>query len=94
MAVCVASQTQAGGRIKGRPVEKNRSCPMRQIALITRRADAFCARLNGGLSAVAVALAVLTGAAAIARLPLPAVDTQTGAWLVDPTGASSTDVSP
>jgi hypothetical protein len=61
---------------------------MHQIAFIGRRADAFCARLNAGLFAVAIALAVLTGAMATAQVSTP-TDAETGYWLVDPTGADS-----
>jgi hypothetical protein len=64
---------------------------MRQIVLIARRADAFCARLNDGLVAVALALAVLTVAVVIARLPQPP-DPET--WLVDASGALGTDNTP
>ena len=42
---------------------------MKKIALAARRADAFCARLNDGLAAVAIVLAVLTTATLIERLP-------------------------
>ena len=35
---------------------------MHKIALIVSRADDFCARLNDGLAAVAIVLAILTGA--------------------------------
>ena len=53
---------------------------MKTAALIARRADAFCARLNAGLAAVAIVLAVLTAAAALQRLPslLPQADAETG----------------
>jgi hypothetical protein len=61
---------------------------MRQIALIARHADAFCARLNDGLVAVALALALLTIAVMIARLPQP-TDAET--WLVDASGAWGAD---
>jgi hypothetical protein len=40
---------------------------MRKIAVIAARADNFCARLNDGLAAVAIVLAILTGALATAR---------------------------
>jgi hypothetical protein len=56
---------------------------MRQIALISRRADAFCARLNAGLFAVAVALAVLTGAMVAVRFP-PPMGAESGLWAFDP----------
>jgi hypothetical protein len=36
---------------------------------LARRADTFCARLNSGLAAVAIVLAVLTSAALLQRLP-------------------------
>ena len=39
------------------------------IARLAQRADAFCARLNGGLAAVAIALALLTSAVLLERLP-------------------------
>ncbi|HZB93809.1 MAG TPA: hypothetical protein VE397_20340 [Stellaceae bacterium] len=53
---------------------------MKTAALMARRADAFCARLNAGLAAVAIVLAVLTAAAALQRLPslLPQADAETG----------------
>jgi len=57
--------------------------PMQQIALISRRADAFCARLNGGLSAVAIVLAVITAITLIVRFP-PLADAENGIWAVDP----------
>jgi hypothetical protein len=49
-------------------------------ARFARRVDAFCARLNGGLAAVAIALAVVTAAVAAQRLaPLAAqIDPETG----------------
>jgi hypothetical protein len=48
-------------------------------AHLARRVDAFCARLNGGLAAVAIVLAALTAALLVVRLPqvLPQADTQT-----------------
>jgi hypothetical protein len=42
---------------------------MRRIAVIAARADAFCSRLNDGLSAVAIALAILTLVVGAARMP-------------------------
>ncbi len=53
---------------------------MKKIALAARRADAFCARLNDGLTAVAIVLAILTTAALLERLPslLPPFDVETG----------------
>ena len=53
---------------------------MKKIALAARRADAFCARLNEGLAAVAIVLAILTTATLLERLPslLPLVDVETG----------------
>lgn len=42
---------------------------MHRIAVIAARADAFCARLNEGLTAVAIALAMLTVVACVARHP-------------------------
>jgi hypothetical protein len=42
---------------------------MKTIAHIAARLDAVCARLNDGLIAVAVVLAVVTGAVAVAQLP-------------------------
>jgi hypothetical protein len=59
---------------------------LKQIALVARRVDAFCARLNDGLLAVALALAILTTAALLQRLPallLQPVDTETGVSLLD-----------
>jgi hypothetical protein len=45
--------------------------PMKDtLAQIARRADAFCARLNDGLAAVAIVLAVITTAALMQRLPV------------------------
>jgi hypothetical protein len=41
-------------------------------AHLLRRADAFCARLNDGLAAVAVVLLLITCAAMIERFPTPA----------------------
>jgi hypothetical protein len=35
---------------------------MHKIVLIVARADSFCGRLNDGLAAVAIVLAILTGA--------------------------------
>jgi hypothetical protein len=61
---------------------------MRQIALIARRADAFCARLNDGLVAVALILALLTIAVVIVRLQQP---TDPDTWLVDASGALGAD---
>lgn len=40
---------------------------MHKIALIVSRADNFCARLNDGLAAVAIVLAILTGALSTLR---------------------------
>ena len=40
---------------------------MHKIALIVARADSFCARLNDGLAAVAIVLAILTGALSTVR---------------------------
>ena len=42
---------------------------MQRIAVIAARADALCARLNEGLSAVAIALAALTLVLFVARNP-------------------------
>ncbi|HKW55039.1 MAG TPA: hypothetical protein VJO12_15205 [Stellaceae bacterium] len=42
---------------------------MRRIVVVAARADAFCSRLNDGLSAVAIALALLTLVAWVARAP-------------------------
>jgi hypothetical protein len=59
---------------------------VKQIALVARRLDAFCARLNDGLAAVALVLAILTTAALLQRLPLlllPSADTETGISLAD-----------
>ena len=39
------------------------------LARIAHRADRFCARINGGLTAVAIVLALLTTAVLIGRLP-------------------------
>ncbi len=39
------------------------------LVQIARRADAFCARLNDGLAAVAIVLALITTAALVQRLP-------------------------
>jgi len=39
------------------------------LADIAKRADSFCARINDGLAAVAIALALLTTAALLERLP-------------------------
>ncbi|HUC67123.1 MAG TPA: hypothetical protein VMA53_16910 [Stellaceae bacterium] len=54
---------------------------MKTVALIARQTDAFCARLNAGLAAVALVLAIVTAAALVQRLPmllLPSVDPETG----------------
>lgn len=59
---------------------------MKQIALYARRLDGFCARLNDGLAAVALALAILTTAALLQRLPallFQPVDVETGVSLLD-----------
>lgn len=58
---------------------------MKQIALVARRVDAFCARLNDGLAAVALVLAILATAALLQRLPvlLQPVDAETGISLAD-----------
>jgi hypothetical protein len=40
---------------------------MHKIALIVARGDSFCGRLNDGLIAVAVVLAILTGALSTLR---------------------------
>jgi len=40
---------------------------MQKIAIIVARADNFCARLNDGLAAVALVLAILTGAMSTVR---------------------------
>jgi len=56
---------------------------MKKIARIAHTADAFCARLNDGLTAVAVALALLTAAAIVERLPMvlmQAADVGIGAY--------------
>lgn len=42
---------------------------MKNYAIFFRQLDAFCARLNAGLTAVAVVLAVLVAAEAVARMP-------------------------
>jgi hypothetical protein len=39
------------------------------LSEIAKRADAFCARLNDGLAAVAIVLALVTTAALVQRLP-------------------------
>ena len=60
---------------------------MKQIARYAYRVDAFCARLNDGLAAVALILAILTAAALVQRLPLlllqPPVDVETGVSALD-----------
>lgn len=57
----------------------------KRVAAIADRADAFCGRLNDGLAAVAVALAILSSAIALQHhLPsvlafvLPTIDPETG----------------
>ncbi len=40
---------------------------MPRIAIVVARTDAFCARLNLGLTAVALALSILTAALSIVR---------------------------
>jgi hypothetical protein len=42
---------------------------MQRIAVIAARADAFCSRLNDGLSAVAIALAILAVVVSALRTP-------------------------
>jgi transposase len=58
---------------------------VKRVAAIARRGDAFCRRLNDGLAAVAVALAILNSAIALQHhLPsvlafvLPTIDPETG----------------
>ncbi|HWI25994.1 MAG TPA: hypothetical protein VN668_03435 [Stellaceae bacterium] len=48
--------------------------------MFARQTDAFCARLNDGLTAVALVLAILTSAAAMPRLAhwLQGIDPGTG----------------
>jgi hypothetical protein len=41
-----------------------------KLSQFARRADAFCARLNDGLAAVAIVLALVTTAALVQRLPV------------------------
>ena len=41
---------------------------MPRIAIVAARADAFCARLNHGLMAVALVLTILTGALSFVRV--------------------------
>jgi hypothetical protein len=41
-----------------------------RLVQIVQRADAFCARLNDGLVAVAIVLALVTTAALVQRLPV------------------------
>jgi hypothetical protein len=43
---------------------------MPRIAVIAARADALCARLNDGLAAVAIVLAILTVALGTVRTPV------------------------
>ena len=55
---------------------------MTSIAFVCRRVDRFCARLNDGLAAMAILLAVLTAIITIGRHPdifLAPVDVETGA---------------
>jgi hypothetical protein len=42
---------------------------MTSIALVCRRIDSFCARLNDGLAAVAIFLAILTTILSVGRHP-------------------------
>jgi hypothetical protein len=60
-----------------------------RLSQIAQRTDAFCARLNDGLAAVAIVLALLTTAALVQRLPLllplgtdpvPASEAPAGNW--------------
>lgn len=54
---------------------------MTQIALVCRRVDSFCARLNAGLAAVAICLAILTAIIIVGRHPdlfLAPVDMESG----------------
>jgi len=57
---------------------------VKRVAVIARCTDAFCARLNDGLVAVALALAILNAAIALQHdfpsllaLALPTVDPET-----------------
>jgi hypothetical protein len=51
--------------------------PMPRIAVVFARTDALCARLNGGLMAVALVLTVLTAALSMVR---------SAEWMADPDG--------
>jgi len=53
---------------------------VKKITMFARQTDAFCARLNDGLTAVALVLAILTSAAAMPRLAhwLQGIDPGTG----------------
>jgi hypothetical protein len=60
---------------------------MRKIAFLARRADIFCRRLNDGMTAIAVVLAVLMAALTLEqRLPyvlhaMSVIDPETGVSL-------------
>jgi hypothetical protein len=63
---------------------------VKKVAVIARHADAFCARLNDGLAAVALALAILNAAIAfqhhlpsLLALALPTIDPETGVSIND-----------
>jgi hypothetical protein len=58
---------------------------VKKVAVIARCTDAFCARLNDGLVAVALALAILNAAIALEHhlpsllaLAVPTIDPETG----------------
>lgn len=57
---------------------------MSKVALLACRLDTFCARLNAGLAAVAIALAVLTAATLLKDLPPLRIDAETGIIIDEP----------
>jgi hypothetical protein len=72
------------------PTGIRRGLLVKRVAAIARRGDAFCGRLNHGLAAVAVALAILNSAIALQHhlpsvlaLALPTIDPETGVSIND-----------
>jgi hypothetical protein len=63
---------------------------VKKLTVVARRADAFCARLNDGLAAAALALAILNAAMALHHnlpsllaLATPTIDPETGVSISD-----------
>ncbi len=53
-------------------------------AVLAYRLDALCARLNDGLAAVAIALAIVTAVTLLRDLPPPRIDAETGIFIDEP----------